>query len=305
MKKKIAMILCLVWSIMMIGCSSSSEKEGIATDVYYVDSAGNTLQKEVYLRQEESMEKAVEELLKKMENPTDKKELQSVIPKTVVVEKIHLDERNLELTFNDKYLELTMSSELLLRAAIVQTMVQLPDVTYVAFYIEDEPLTDSMGNAVGFMSEDNFVQNMGSSVQNYQETDLILYFANEDGTKLVEEKRKNVRYDANTSIEKLIVEEVMKGPESDRCNATLSDKAKLLGVSLKDGICYVNLNSEFLTEGYEQNLELAIYSIVNSVVSNGKTTRVQILTDGSICTDAKGKMDLRMPLSLQMDLMEK
>ena len=132
------------------------------------------------------------------------------------------------------------------------------------------------------MSADDFVQNTGSSLSSYQVTSLNLYFSNEDGTKLVSEKINDVHYSSNTSIEKLIVEQLMRGPASSKAQATIPKDTKLLGVSVKDGICYVNLDSSFLTVVNNVSTEVAVYSIVNSLVELDNINKVQILVNGEV-----------------------
>ncbi len=302
MKKTVCMILCLVWSIMIAGCSE--QKVGIATNIYYVDSSGNALVSEEYYRQAKSSENAVRELLTKMKKSDDIKKMQPAIPKSVEVENIVLENQNLDITFSEEYLKLSKSGDLLLRAAVVQTVTQLSEVSYVSFYVGEEALKDSSGNAIGYMSSEDFVQNTGTSLKSYQETNLKLYFADKNGEKLLQENRNDVRYHINTSVEKLVVEQLMKGTSSDKRKATIPNTVKLLGVSVKDGICYVNFNSAFLTDGFNQKPEVAIYSIVNSIIANSNTGRVQILIDGSSDVKFKGTIDLSEPLSWQIDLIE-
>ena len=302
MKKKICMILCLVWSFIMIGCSDKDK--GIAMNIYYMNPDGNALVQEKYYRQAEAGEEAVQEVLEILKKPTDIKDFQSTIPASVKIEKFRLKEKKLELTLNVEYSKLAKSSEVLLRAAVVQTLVQLPDVDYVSFYVGDETLKDLSGNAIGLMCAEDFVQNTGSSLKSYQETDLKLFFADKDGTKLVAEKRTEIHYNINTSIEKLVVEQLMKGTSSEKRSATIPSTVKLLGVSVKDGICYVNFDSAFLTDGYNQKPEVAIYSIVNSIITNGNATKVQILVDGSSDVTFKGTIDLSDPLEWKADLIE-
>lgn len=301
MKKIVCMILCLVGSLIMIGCSG---KEGTAMNIYYLNLDGNALVQEEYFRQAADDEAAVKEVLEALKNPKSARGFQRTIPDSVEVKKFRLRNQILELTFNDAYSKLNRSSEVLLRAAMVQTLVQLPDVKYVSFYIGDEPLKDMSGTAIGMMSEEDFVQNTGSSLKSYQESDLKLYFSNKDGTKLVTERRTEIRYSINTSVEKLVVEQLMKGPSSDKRVATIPNTVKLLGVSVRDGICYVNFSSPFLTDGYNQKPEVAIYSIVNSIITNGNATKVQILVDGSSDVTFKGTIDLSAPLEWKADLIE-
>ena len=57
-----------------------------------------------------------------------------------------------------------LASEVLLRAAVVQTLVQIAGVDYIDFFIEDEPLTDRNGNLIGYMRAEDFIQNTCSSL---------------------------------------------------------------------------------------------------------------------------------------------
>ena len=58
-------------------------------------------------------------------------------------------------------------------------------------------------------------------LNSYQTTTLKLYFANESGSKLVEQTVE-AKYNSNLSIEKLIVEKVMQGPKKSGAYPTLN-----------------------------------------------------------------------------------
>lgn len=301
MKRIYGLILCLLWCVLLSGCT---KEKGTEMQIYCVNSEGNTLVQQEYFRKETDLEKSVQEIIDAMLQPVDDKEFQSAIPKTVEIEKFRISDNKLEFTFNSKYLELPKGTEVLLRAAVVHTFVQLPEVQFVSFYIGEEPLKDSSGNAIGLMRAEDFVQNTGAALKSIQVTDLKLFFSDKQGTMLSLEKRTDVHYNTNTSVEKLVVEQLMKGPSSDKRSATIPNTVKLLGVSLKDGTCYVNFDSAFLTDGYNQKPEVTIYSIVNSIVANGNATKVQILVDGSSDVTFMGAIDLRGPLEWKADLVE-
>ena len=55
------------------------------------------------------------------------------------------------MCIRDSYKDMPLASEVLLRAAVVQTLVQIAGVDYIDFFIEDEPLTDRNGNLIGYM----------------------------------------------------------------------------------------------------------------------------------------------------------
>lgn len=296
MRKRIGVILLLVWSIILSGCTSNVEEDEMY--IYYINTEGNALVQETYPKM------GVNDTLEKLMDPGKTTEQNVIVPKQVVLERFELNKEQLILTFDKEYLQMKKSMEVLFRAAVVQTMVQVKGVTFVSFYIEDEPLEDTSGNPIGLMRAEDFVQNVGYTSDSYRTTDLRLYFSDSDGKALKSVKKNNVHYNTNTSIEKLVVEQLMKGTSASGAQSTIPKTTKLLGVSVKDGICYVNFDSKFATDGYDQNPEVTIYSIVNSIIQNGYSTKVQILIEGSSDELYKGTVDISRPLEWNTALME-
>lgn len=290
MKRKIVLLLGLVLCILCVGCGAK-EKQSNEMYVYCLNADGNALIQEIYPIMD------VDGILEKMK-------MHAVLPKGVEVEKYKLERLQLILYFNEAYLEMNKSTEVLVRAAIVQTMSQLPNVEFVSFYVGNEPLKDNDGNVLGLMSTQDFVQNTGSSIDSYQTTDLKLYFADKDGKQLKETRKTNIRYNANTAIEKLVVEQLMKGTSASGSQSVIPKTTKLLGVSVKDGVCYVNFDSKFSTDSYDLNPEVTIYAIVNSVIENANVTKVQILIDGANDVMYKNIVDLSKPLEWKSDLLK-
>lgn len=85
----------------------------------------------------------------------------------------------LVLDMSVEYKKLSPSSEVLVRAAIVRTMTQLEGISYVSVTVGGEALTDSLGNVVGPMTADLFIDNAGNEINAYEKTRLLLYFTNE------------------------------------------------------------------------------------------------------------------------------
>lgn len=279
MKKRLCVILLSLFSMLLAACSSA--KEGKEITIYYINSDENALVQEEYQVSAETKEEQIMELMSVLMDAEHNVNYHPAIPEGVVAEQFRVKDRQVDLIFSEAYLEIPKAREVLLRAAVVQTLVQLPEVSHVSFYVGETPLTTLSGKVIGLMSAEDFVQNTGSALKTYQTTDLQLYFSNTDGKALSLEKRSDVHYGSNTSIEKLVVEQLMKGTSSDKRNSTIPNGVKLLGVSVKEGICYVNFDSSFLGESFNQIPEVTIYSIVNSIIANGNATKVQILVDGS------------------------
>lgn len=290
MKNKIAIVLCFLLLAFSVGCGAK-EKQGNDMYVYYVNADGNALIEEVFPTMD------VEEALNKIQTL-------SVFPVKLEITQYRQNGNCQEISFNENYLQLSKGKEVLLRAAVVKTLVQLDGVEYVSFFVGDKPLADKDGNPIGMMNAESFVQNTGSSVNSYQTTDLILYFSDKDGTTLKEVRKSNVRYNANTSIEKLVVEQLMKGTSSSSAQSTIPKTTKLLGISVKEGICYVNFDSKFVQDSYDLNPEVAIYSIVHSIIANGSVSQVQILIDGASDVVYKNSVDLSRALVWEADLIK-
>lgn len=290
MKRKLGILLFLALALLMVGCATKEKAEN-EMYIYYLNADGNTLIQEVYPK-------------KTIENAIQKLNENSIVSKQVKIQNYVLNNGCLELYFGGEYYELDKGREVLLRAAIVQTMVQFNEVDFVTFFVDEHPLVDGEGAVVGMMRAEDFVQNTGLSINSYQTTDLTLYFSDKDGTKLKEQDKSNVRYNANTSIERLVVEQIMKGTNATGSQSTIPKTTMLMGVSVKDEICYVNFDSKLSTDSYDLDPEVTIYSIVNSVIANSTVTKVQILIDGASDVVYKSKVDLSRPLEWNLDLIK-
>lgn len=290
MKKKMISFLIIALFSVCVGCGAK-EQQNSEMYLYYLNADGNALVQSSYPVMD------IDALIEKVK-------ANNVLPKGVEIKDYKVERLQLMLFFNDAYFEMNKSTEVLVRAALVQTMTQLSDVEFVSFYVAGEPLRDNDGNIVGLMSAQDFVQNTGSSIDSYQTTDLKLYFANKDGKQLKETTKSNIRYNANTAMERLVVEQLMKGTSSSGAQSVIPKATKLLGVSVKDGVCYVNFDSKFATDSYDLNPEVTIYAVVNSIIANSNVTKVQILIEGANDAMYKNVVDLSKPLEWNVTLVK-
>ena len=141
-------------------------------------------------------------------------------------------------------------------------------------------LTDIRGNIVGSMNQDSFIENPGEQINSIQCTTLKLYFANETGDGLVEETRSDVYYSSNVSMEKLIMEQLLEGPQTEGAKSAIPTGTKLINVSVVDGVCYVSLDENFKNQDYQVNEAVVIYSIVDSLTELSTISKVQISVNG-------------------------
>lgn len=278
MKRSIYLLVLICFLIGIAGCNKT-EEEGNSIWVYYVNNLETKLEKHAYPLQSEEAQARLEELFTVLGSVSVKQENKPPLTYNFHIVSYELNDGKLMLHMSEEYKELSVIQEVLVRAAVVRTLTQLSEVNFVAFRINNEPLYDAMGKMVGWMNADQFIESVGNELNTYQEVQLKLYFANEAGDGLIETTRTK-EYNTNISMEKLIVEELIKGPNGEGIYPTINPDTKVANVTVKDNICYVNLDESFLIQIYSVTPEVTIYSIVNSLTGLSNVDKVQILLNG-------------------------
>ena len=302
MKRKIMLLAgCLSLSVMLASCGKRTDVGKEDPFIYCLNEDRTGLTKISYDFPEGNSEETARAVLEELKEPAEEIEYTAPIPKEVKVQGCRLRGSILDVDFNSAYLEMGALEEKLVRAAVVQSLVLIDGINAVSFTVDGEMLKDSTGFPVGLMNEDDFVENTGTAPTAYQTDTLTLYFADKEGDSLVP-REVDVRYSSNVSREKLIVEKLMQGPSGSGAYPTINPDANLLSVTIKDGICYVNFDSTFLTGAYDVLPEVTVYSIVNSLVEGTEAQQVQITINGE--TDAKymETVDLSQPLEEKEEL---
>lgn len=247
-----------------------------------------------------SVNEKAEAIISEMQKSTDEIEYTQAIPSEVKLLGCTLKGSILEINFSEEYYDVKPLEEKLMRAAIVQSLLQIEGVDAVSIHVNGSPLVNGDGKEVGLLNGDDIVDSTGSSLSSYQSDTLTLYFADQDGSKLIRQEI-NVRYSSNVLKEKLIVEKLMQGPVETGAYPTINPSANLLSVTTKDGICYVNFDSTFLTSAYDVLPEITIYSIVDSIVEGTDARQVQITVNGESNAKYMEKVDLSQPLDANLD----
>ena len=277
--KKWLWILLLAVPLLMAGCRKQQQVDESGYRIWYINQDETCLKYENKELQSKNEEGLLREMMEVMRETPEDEDLKPVIPEDVQLLDFDFEHNQLYLNFSPEYKKMPKVYEVLCRAAIVRTLGQIDGVEYVDFQIDGEPLTDLDGKEIGLMNEDQFIENAGEEINAYKTADLTLYFANQAGDKLVEQ-RVAMEYNSNISLEKLIVEQLIAGPPFDGAYPTIPSETKLLNISIKDNICYVNLDEGFLETGYNVTESIPVYSIVNSLIDNTDAQKVQISING-------------------------
>ena len=286
MKKAVRIFCFMLFLLGMISCGKGETADkSHKYNIYGISKDETKLVSSEYTAQSNEQGALLVELLEQLATTPEKLEYKAPLAGNFKLLGYSVEEGTLILNFDEVYKEQPVTTEVLVRAAFVRTLTQIKGIDVVSFQIRSNPLKDASGSVIGVMSADDFMDKAESQDESRQRVKLKLYFANEQGDKLIETNR-TLEYSSNVfnvSIEKLVVEQLINGPSEQvqgKVFPTINPDTKILGVTVKDGTCYVNLDDNFLTQIYNVTAEVTIYSIANSLVELPNVNRVQISIQG-------------------------
>lgn len=283
----------LLWSSLVIlcatglgGCRKKENSDENKVSVYYISNSETKVENHEYILKSETVEEQLQEMLDCLAAVPERPEYK--VPLGMGFQVLNLDMQNgsVMLDVDKAYSNMPATTEVLVRAAIVRTLTQIEEVRYVGITVEGQQLYDNAGELVGLMNAEQFINNDGNEINTYELVRLKLYFANEGGDKLIASYREK-HYSTNTPLERFVVEELIAGPSSQSSGLypAINPETKIISIMTKDGICYVNLDSGFLSVTNNVSVEVAVYSIVNSLVELSNINKVQILVNGEVPVD--------------------
>ncbi len=304
MKRKF-LTLFLFLAVLTAGCGRQNQVSDTERTykIYYLNASMTKLMPQDYVTETTDTDALIGEIWNQFVTVPKYLDSQAALSDKVSLTKYQREDMVLYLYFDAGYSSrsnMNTTREILCRAALAKTLTQIDGIDYINIYVGDQPLLDGAGNPVGMMAGSDFVESI-SDVNTFEKTELILYFADETGENLVEEKREVV-HSVNTSLEKLIVEELIKGPEEAGRYRTLPKDTKLLNVSVNENVCYINFDAAFLNSTEEVKDLIPIYSIVNSLSGLTSVNKVQITVNGSTDVMFRDSISLNTMFERNLDL---
>ena len=284
-----ALLLCA--AMFLGGCGQSDDEPTSETYVYYLDEdAGELLIERFTPRGQNAEEKARSYIDRIMAGPGTGPG-QPLLPEGVTIDNMVLRQNIVSLFFPESYYTMDKTREVLARAGIVRSLVQVEGITRVDFFVGDAPLMDENGKIVGQMRRETFIDNSAQQINNYERDSVKLYFASEDGTGLVEESRA-VYHSSSQSLEWAVVARLIAGPKSKGRYRMIPAETEILSVSTVNEICYVNFNSSFLSGQLALDDIISVRAIVNSLVESCGVKQVQIAVEGDTKVTMRGGLRL-------------
>lgn len=289
MKKVLVLVqILLALVILCTGCKGKEEQQKIDSEtkgymqVYYLNADITKLVPVDYVLQTdpENIKGAIDEVIDVISAaPSDTDYKAPVAGDTIEYKDVTIQDGYVSLDFHVDYKEMDSVTEILCRAAVVKSVTGISTVSNVEIMVDGQPITTKDGQLIGIMNEESFVGNNEDTSAYNQYGDINLYFADKTGKKL-KEYPIQLEVSNNTPIAQQIMEYLIKGPSREGYQGTIPDGTKVVKTSVKDGVCYVDLNQKFLEPMNQVTDEVTVYSIVNSLVELPTINKVQFTIEG-------------------------
>ena len=300
-KRIIIYAYILAVALLLASCGNNSDSTFGKNEynIYYLKKESKTLYPVVYEAENTDADLLADELIEQLMTAPKSLDVSLTMNDKVTYMKHSIEDNILYLYFDSNYGSMKAEDEILCRAALAKTLTQIEGIDYISIYTGEAAITDTQGNPIGLIAASDFIESI-SDVNSYERIELKLYFADESGERLVEEDR-SVMSSINTSKEKLIIDELMKGTRSSSLKATLPADSKLLNISVSDNVCYVNFDESFLLGVGDVQGYVTIYSIVNSLTDLSSVSKVQISANGIQNVNLKDSISLNTVFERNLD----
>lgn len=284
------------------GCGSGDSYSVVAGNVVYcLDREEESLEFERYPDADGDYEESIDDCLGLIEAGPSRKDHKKLLADHVVIQNYNVANGLITIDFSKEYLTMARPREVLARAGIVRSLMQIRDVTGVFFTVNGAPIRDSKGQEIGAMTSDTFIENAGRQINTYSHASINLYFASEDGKSLKKESR-SIYYSSSQPLEWAIVERLISGPKAKGSRPVIPSNVQILSITNSEGICYVNFDSTFQANILTVSPQATIYSIVNSLVEDCNVTAVQFSINGESDVEFDTGLSLAEPFRADMSL---
>ncbi len=286
MKRCISAVEMLLLSVVLLlaGCGNAGEPQSQAGDskisaaVYYINEGGSNLVSEETNLPDTSRKGQLKFLVEQLISPPAGKN--SPLNSGTKLNSVSIQGDIAVVDFSKEFANKDDLKQTLAPAAVAKTLCSLKFISGVQILVDGSEAVGTDGKPLGTIRENDLVINKGEPTQ-APKTTLVLYFGDENAEFLVPERR-NVEIAGGDTVEKAIIDELLKGPTEGGHLKTIPQETKVLSIETKNNVCFVNFSKEFVTKhsGGTAAEQLTVYSIVNSLTELGTIDMVQFLIEG-------------------------
>lgn len=214
-------------------------------------------------------------------------EMEAILPDGVEIVSAEQNGRVAKVTMNAAYRALDGMRKTIADYCITLTMCSIPQIDYVSIYVGADLIESHLAASDVIL---------GNTVVSMDEAGVRVYFPRISGGLGYE--YRTIAVSDDSIPERVIMDVLIAGPESEQLTEAFSKNPVLLSVYTNGGVCSVSFADSFLSDESltVEEIQLSIYSIVNSLTSLADVDSVQILIEGKQAGDIGG-FDVSKPLT--------
>ncbi|MCX8131087.1 MAG: GerMN domain-containing protein [Clostridia bacterium] len=320
MKRSVSIVIAVILvTAILAGCGSTSvnktngkessntstvdkQKDKAIFTLYFANEDNSALpseKQELELIDDNRIKTAVEALLKGPKNAG----LRKTIPDGTKLLNSYLKDGLAVVDFSGEYSSANDIAEIVERISVVNTLTEIEGVNKVKILVEGKDLIGPSGEPFGELGR-IALDEQGRPVPG-EIKKLVLYFGNNNSDALIVEDRE-VAVNKGDSIEKVIIDELIRGSENKELSSPIPEGTRLLSVNTTDGICTVNFSGEIIEKhpGGSAGELITLYSVVNSLTELDWVKKVQFLIEGTQ-REAFIHLELDHPLERDESIIQK
>lgn len=282
MRRAIALLLTAVLLAALFGCSPSGETVSDDGAVFYYRAAEDSIASESgvlapEVRQVDVTDYDMKAFLTLYLLGPQSEELVSPFPKNLRVIHVQNNQNAVVVVLDDSIASLSAVGLSVAASCLAQTLYVCYGTQSVTIQAQTVQLNGK--DSIVIYPAELVLEDRGAD---QAETTVKLYFADEQNRYLLAEERTGT-VEQESKLPEYIVQALINGPCQESLQATIPEGTMLLSVSVNDGICVVNLSSEFLYNRPpdEAGERMCLFSIVNSLTELESITSVEILIEGN------------------------
>ena len=299
MRKYLTVLVAVATIISLSGCSNLFNNQNNNSNVQNTpekSSIANVEEKKVKLKlyfpttdndniviEERQTEGEDNELIKVaiealLEGPKSSK-LRKPMPEGTKLLGVEKEDNVVVVDFSKEYRNSNDIAELVEWVSVVNTLTELDGVKKVRILVEGEDLIGPSGQPYGELSRVELDNSLIS--QSGEKKTITLYFSGSQAEFVVPEIRE-VEVEQGKGIEEIIINELIKGPNTEELDSVIPKGTRLITVETKEGVCTLNLSKEFVENSYTGSAgeTMTVSSIVNSLTELPSVKKVQFLIEG-------------------------
>lgn len=214
-----------------------------------------------------------------MKGPENGKHTKIIEKNTKLLSLSGVESGKILVNFSEEFLTGDNAKDILAIYAVVKSLSAVSGVISVKVIVEGKDIATADGGIVGFLRSQDI--NLPSDTYTGETREVMLYFPNKDGSKLVGETRK-IKVTDQQPLAQYIINELIKGSDNPELARPLSKDTVLLSVEASGDICFVNFKGNFIDKNTAtaEKEKMTIYSIVDSLTELDNIERVHFLIDG-------------------------